>query len=69
MTYHWQCFNLGPNKRFGTDYVILAQNAAGITHKRTFSYCPELTTEYDIVFHIRALIRGIEADIEAGRWV
>jgi len=25
----WRCVNLGPNKRFGTDYVIIATNERG----------------------------------------
>jgi len=59
----WRCVNLGPNKRFGTDYVIIATNERGVSHKVTFSHSPDVTPDDDMVWSIRSLVRLVERSI------
>lgn len=63
MTWHWQCVDLGANKTFGRDYVIIAKNAAGMNVTRPFTYNEHLTSWDDMIFHIGGFIASMEREI------
>lgn len=66
--WYWQCVDLGPAKGItGTDYVIIAKNAAGHNYTRSLRHCPDLITDDEMVWHIRGAIKSIIKEIQRAR--
>lgn len=68
MMWYWESHKLGPSKSgFGTEYLFIAKNAAGVMVKRIVTHEPDLVDDDDMVWTIRTFLKGMLQEIEGLR--